>query len=411
MTQPTVLFAAEDWASYVALRPVADELVQECDVVFLLLDDFFNRSCHEKRDIYIDRARVNYEYFDSIDYIKTELVQALPSSTPRAILQRFVLDNISHRIAFDLERLFHDTCPDAFVSAVDSTPIIRHVIREAHDLDIFTATIQHGMYEYALNTDIIDKRPFFPNITEPNPYIERIKRQFGFRYGITEYCHPYSDVVFTMGDFFTEVIRDLRSDFPAMGYTELIAAGTPEYDGDVSDYSPDTESLLFLSQPKYENGNWEREEFDSFIEHLKRLNETIPVTIRPHPKDPGEKINRLGEFFEVSEIDDLTKDVSNYHVITTVNSTAVFEGVIQGKVCGVHQPQWDKSTFPPLVHDHMIQISDPDQNVLDRAKERSVATQRSYFRQFCRMPQIETDLGVSYSSSADQIAKTIEERI
>lgn len=411
MSTGSVVFAAEDWASYIALRPVAEEFEETNDVTFLLLDDFFARADHDQRDIDIDRERIEFPYVDSTDYIRTKYVQVLPSSPPRAMLQRFVLDNLSHRIAFDIGQLFRDTTPDAFVSAVDSTPLIRHVIKECHDSGIFAATVQHGMYEYALNEEILDERTFFPDVKDPNPYVERIKRQFGFRYGITEYCHPYSDVVFTMGDFFSEVIRGLRTGFPAMGYTELIAAGTPEYDGEVSDYLPDTESLLFLSQPKYENGNWEREQFDSFIEHLKRLDETIPVTIRPHPKDSEEKVDRLREFFEVSGIDDLSRDVSNYDVITTVNSTAVFEGVIQGKVCGVHQLPWDNSTFPPLVHDHIIQISDPGMDVPERANERSWETQRSYFRQFCKMPQIETDLGVSSGSSAERIATTIAERI
>jgi len=399
-----IVLAIEDGTSHSLLKPLADDLSSWADVELLLLDSFFEA---DERDISISKDELEYPYRDVSDYIRHDLFKSPPNSwtTPRAIGQRILLDNVSPQIAFDIDGFLYESDADVFVSGVDQFPFIRHVLHRAPD-NVITAVIQQGTYEYALNPKNLTGRTFFPDLDSPNRVTERVKRQLGFRYGVTQFCHQYADFAFTMGSFFTETINGYRKLYNR-DETEIVTSGTPEFDGPVSDYEPEQESILFLSQQKYESGDWSWEDHEKTIDVLRSISGNIPVTVRPHPKDSERKIRSFERSFEVTRRTTLQEDVADNDIVLTPDSTAIFEGVIQGKTCGILQLPWCESDFEPFTHDHMVQVVDSSTGLLGTTK--SVDSQRDYLDKFCRMPGEDriTDASSSCELISDRIRASV----
>ncbi|MFB6198077.1 MAG: hypothetical protein ABEI52_07405 [Halobacteriaceae archaeon] len=404
MSSQTAVFAAEDFTSYRSLRPVADILSREMDVEFLFLDEHFRRFTQDERDVLIPKAEVDFDFRQGIDYMRLPIVKRKPS-TPWAITQRLLTDLGSYQLAFDIRGYVNEVEPTLFVSGVDTSPFIRHVIRECHDNECTTATIQHGIYEYALDAESLNNRLFFPNVVREIGPVEYLKRRVGFPYGITEYCHPYLDIVMTMGTFFTEQIRNFREEYPDFGKTTVETTGTPEFSNSSTPYEGNSDSMLFLSQTQYEGGSWTWNQTKRLVEWLCGLDEQRPLTVRPHPKDSEEKIRLFDAHLEVSTDNSLEDDIRSHDIILTVNSTAMFEGVIQGKACGVLQLPWDNSEFACRVHDHILQIDSPDVDVPHEAQRRSRETQRDFLNRFCFLPGDHEE--VQAKNSADLIAQLL----
>jgi len=137
-------------------------------------------------------------------------------------------------------------------------------------------------------------------------------------------------------------------------------------------------------------------------DYLERLDERIPVTVRPHPKASPKKINSLKNRLSVSESRSLAEDVSKHDVVVTVNSTAIFEAVIQGKHCCVLQLPWYGVEFEPFTHDHIGQLSTDSVDIADALSDRSVQTQKDYLQRFCYLPS--TDGSDRADSSEELVA-------
>lgn len=388
----TVVFAVEDWTSYRALAPVADALSDEANVEFLFADALYDGI---DVDVDLDEARRDHEGRDIDEYVRgpTTLFGQFPGGPARAFAQKLLADDLSHRLAYDVEGYLDGADPDVFVCGMDSLPFVRHVIRAAHDRDVATVALQHGLYCNNLDPEKIEQRygPLSPVIDPDRPSLERLKRWFGFRYGIGVYCHPHLDLVLTMGEFFTERIAELRSSYPCFGNAELSVTGTPEYERSIEPYEPDAESVLFLSQPQYENGDWTREQQRRAVSLLDEYTGDVPVTIRPHPKASAEKIDLLRSNFDVSEGNSLATDIDRHDVIVTVHSTAVCQGVVQGKLPAVLELPWggarsSGSEFEPFQHEHVVSLDAPV-DLEAAAEERSTATQREFLDRFFAMPE------------------------
>lgn len=382
---PKVVFATEDITSLRALEPIADEIESKASVEFLLLDDLF-RS--EQREVNIPRSNIDFPLRNVSNYVQRGIFSSIPKSTVDRVAHRVILDNISPQIGFEVDGYLRDADPDYFISAVDQAPFLRHIIAEAETRDITTATIQQGIYEYALDIGKIQERPLFPNLTHSTPVVEKVKRRLGFRYGVTEYTHPYSDYVFTFGGFFTQRIRRLREEYPCFGKTDVVTAGSTEFDLGMNPFDEHVDSILFLSQQQYEGGVWDWESQQQLVDILQKIGSNHQLVVRPHPKGGHKKISYFSKFFPISEHNDLATDVSEHDMVLTVNSTAMFEALLQGKVCGILQLPWYDVEFDPFTDEHILRVG-PETDIDKQAKKRSMKTQRIYLNRFCYQPAID----------------------
>jgi hypothetical protein len=380
------------------------------DVEFLFLDTLFGTADGDDRAVRIQKDDVPYPSRDLTTYVRHPVFETIPNSWGllQKVFQRASLDNVSPRIGYDISRYLVDADPDLFVSHTDQAPFIRHLIYESHGRDFETATIQHGMYEHDLTLENFEGNLFYPNLSPQFESIERLKRRLGFRFGISQYSHPYSDILFTMGAFFTDRIGYFRRQHTVDGKTDIVTSGSPEYPGPVEQYDPDVESVLFLSQHKYEGGIWDQDQQNRIIELLRELDDTHPLTVRPHPKESREKFDNLAPDLTLSETDNLTDDVARHDAVVTVDSTALFEGVIQGKVCATLHPPWEPKTFEPLVHTHILQLGSNEMNLDRRGDERSRETQREYLEEFCYVPS--EDEGTAAETPTEFISEYLLER-
>lgn len=412
---PKAVFAVEDVPSYNALAPVAVEL-DAFDVEFLFLDSLYDsQSAGSDRRI-PDEIRSRHPHRDFEDYVtcRPSLFARFPNGTGAAIAQKAVVDAGDYERAYDIPGYLDDADPDIFVCAMDSLPFVRHAIAALRGTETVTAVVQGGMYPKNLTPERIAARdgPLSPKFDGGR--LERLKRRLAYRYGITVYCHPDVDLVFGLGSFFAERIASLRDAYPCDGHTDIAVTGAPEYGGPAERYDPRAASLLFLSQQQYESGRWTDDQLDRACAILRRLDRQIPVTVRPHPKDSEAKLERYADHVAVSDEPDLAADVANHDVIVTSHSTAVLEGVIQGKPAGILDFPWDSEVslpdFPAFRHDHMLRIEDGGEDVAAMAAERSVATQRAYLDRFCRVP-FETDEPTPTERIAERLREAVPGRM
>jgi hypothetical protein len=387
---PRAVFAVEDVPSYNALAPVAAELDFETE--FLFVDGLYgSQAAGEDRRI-PEEIRERHDYRDFEEYVtrRPDLFARFPEGAGRAVAQKLVVDAADYGIAYDVAGYLADADPDVFVCAMDSLPFVRHVIAALRGEAPVTAVVQGGMYPKNLTADRIATRHGALSPGFSGGALERLKRRLAYRYGITVYCHPDVDYAFTLGSFFAERIAGLREGYPYDGHTELVVTGAPEYEGPAREYDPTADSVLFLSQQQWESGRWSDGQLETARGMLARLDRNVPVTVRPHPKDSEEKRAFYGERVAVSEEPDLAADVANHDVILTSHSTAVLEGVIQGKPAGIVEFPWESEValpdFPAFAHEHLLRIEDGTEDVGALAAERSVATQRDYLERFCRVP-------------------------
>jgi hypothetical protein len=405
------LFCIGTNTAYQAISPVIDEVANQYEVEYLFFDSFFNRSENDPRTVTLEKTGIPHEYSNVSEYVNHPVFESTPKSwsTIRKIWQRTLLDNISSKIAFDVDRCLAELDPDIIVTAGDQFPFVRHLIHYCHGTNRTTIAIQHGMYGYDLSKSGGQSGFFEPKYGSDGALFERLKRRFGYRFGTGAYLNPYTDTVLTLGEFFRERIDDLRDEYPCFGHTELLTTGSPEYDGNVKQYQPRAKSVLYLSVHKLEGGAWDADQHNQIIKRLASINDRYDLTIRPHPKEPSEKINQYYSEFEVSTENSLSEDVENHDVILTVDSTAILEGVIQGKVTAILQPPWKHKRFDPLVDEHMIQVTNATPDFEHEAAARSVKTQREYLSRYCCMPSLEASIEVN--SSVEMIADIIRKKI
>lgn len=391
MTAATVAVAVEDVPSYRALRPVADALADRATVEFLWVDSFFDPDSGKRIP---DSIRGRHPHRSVGEFVRVDapVFTRFPTGLGDAVAQKLLLDAVSHRPVYDTAGYLDAVEPDLLVAAMDSLPFVRHLFRDASERGVATAALQHGFYPKNLDPAWLEERngPLSPRFDPLVPPLERLKRRVGYRYGVTVYTNPWVDEVLTLGTFFRRRIAALRAQYPCEGAGTVSVTGSPEYDGEVVPYEPATGSLLFLSQQQYEGGHWSDAQLSWMVDRLAALDESVDVTVRPHPKDSREKRARYAERVTVSEEDDLAADVAAHDVILTTHSTAVTEGVIQGKLCGVVEVPWDDGvthqSFPPLRHRHLLRVRDGDVDLEGAAAERSEATQREFLRRFCFTP-------------------------
>lgn len=392
----TILFAAEDETSYSSLLPVAKALSEDVEVSFLRLDSMFESS---RLDINLDPSP-DFTHYDVQEYIQTDLnlfdqTFNARHAPIRAAVQKVFLDNLDSGRIYDIESLFEDSGADVFVSAVDQFPFIRSAIARAGSHDVRTVTIQHGAYYFPLQPSNFEARRGFPSFQYRSPTLERLKRRMLWRFG-SEFCHPRTDHLLTAGTYYTERIQQLRRSYDELSKedftsTEVTTVGLCEYDDAVATYEgKNVKTVLFLSQQQYENGEWSWEQQQQLATFLGGLDDYFEVTVRPHPKDPERKRELFDREVTVSSDATLAEDVERHDLIVTVNSTALYEGVLQGKPVGILQLPWYEVEFEPFIHEHVIQIRPEDINTPERiqsaAQDRSDITQNAYLTRFCYRP-------------------------
>lgn len=413
-SSPKVVFAVYDSTSARCLQPIANQMENKCEIEYLLLDNLLPRSSM-KSEISEDEFQ---PYRRASHYVKSEFLQRLnnvekPHPIGTIIFQRIVEDNISPEISYDIPDYLSDSQPDIFITAHDQLPFLKHIIKESQRREFNSVLIQHGINRPDLEDP--SNIPGVPNLLSPSRFptfgpFEYLKRRIGFKYGAYLFCNPFIDEVYTFGEFFTKLLGELRTEYPCNGDTEITTAGTTEYDpGSVEDYSSDISSAIFLSQWQYEHDIWRKDEQEYISSFLKELanNTGIPITIRPHPKDSQSKISKFYSDFNISDKADIWEDIRSHDMIITIDSTAIFLGVLLGKSCGIIQPPWDNITFRPFTHPHIIQINDSTIDLRKSAAKRTCRTQISYLNECCFVPN--QDKGSPFDSPTELITSSILE--
>lgn len=412
METPKVVIAIYDSTTARCLKPVGEYLRSEVDVEYLLLDELLPRSAMgtelADEDLQPNRHASNYvksEYLQKLN----EIERAHPIVS--VMIQRLVEDNISPELTYDLSGYLADSNPDVFVCGHDTLPFLKHIIRYSHDREFKTAVVQHGINRPDLENPsslpgIPD--PLSPDLDPTNWTVELIKRRIGFDHGAFLFCNPYVDELYTLGQFFTNLIGDLRKNYPCFGKTKLITAGSTEFNPTtITPYKPNISSGLFLSQWQYECDLWNSTQQSYIVDRLKQIEDEsgIRITVRPHPKDSPEKIDQYFSDFDISTDSDIRTDIDAHDAILTVDSTALYLGAIKRKLCGIIQTPWDEITFLPFTHEHILEITGPV-NLHAVAQERSVTTQKSYLTDCCFVPAIATDS--EYTSPVELVSKRIQ---
>lgn len=397
----TIVFAIYDSTTYRTLVPIAEELKSDYFVQFLLLDGLLPRAnspSKEKEGGSLPRHGLN-NTVDVMDYVKSDLITRLnakerPRPIHQIILNRALEDNAPPQVLFDLDQFVDDTDPDLFVCGHDGTSFVKHIIKRLSKTTTSTVVIQHGM-----NRPLLEFPPSIrgvPNFLAPsiNPrvkWFEFLKRRFGYRYGAFPFCNPYTDEVYTIGDFFTERITRLRSDYPCSGGSSVQTVGSPEYNPDCSEpFDSAVDSIVFLSQWQYEGGQWNDDQQQWVVNKLAEISEKngFETAVRPHPKESENKIEQFFSRFKVSTDRSLEEDVAEHDMALTVDSTAILEGVLQGKVCGVLQPPWNHNKFPPFTHRHILQLDNDSSSLWEdtHVEDLSEGSQRDYLQRYCYVP-------------------------
>lgn len=388
MDSNVVLFLVQEKTSYKALEPVADELAGDCEVVVVLVKHIFAESDQQIR---LDESDIDYPTVRGLDYVRQTGLEGLPMRPRKWLLQQLVVNNLSG-VLYDMDGLLDDVDPDLIIGTNDQVLFHRFLFERADARSIPTLALQHGFFKYELGYHVFGDHWSKLDRNPDRPLVERLKRRVLFPYGIAQFSNPHTSVVLSLGEFFTDRIAEFRSEYPTNGRGRIVATGTPEFDRSVREYDPSCDSVLFLSQQFLEGDlpwDWERER--KLVDRLCRIDERIPVTVRPHPKDLREKTEYAADRLSVSQDKSLEEDVRDHDVILSLDSTALIEGVLQGKVCGVLDTEYP--SYEPFTHEHFLRI-DGDGSEFDfeaAAGERSAATQRDWLEQFCYMPGEDPD--------------------
>lgn len=398
MTTPTIVFCLSESTSFRHLRPIARRFSSEAEIEFLFLDDVLSRTSQndEIPDPEVGTVRNGSEYLNSEFLAGINRIER-KQPLPEIILQRIVEDNISPQLVYDLDGYIESVEPDLFVSGHDLMPFIKHLIECCYRRNIPTAVVQHGTNRPLLEHP--GNMPGVPSLLTPSVdpsmnWFEYLKRRVGFSYGAFVFCNPYVSELYTFGDFFTELIETLRDGYPCFGHTDVLTTGAPEFNpGSVKQYSPEVNSILFLSQWQLELDEWKpdhQEQITTILDHLQHRGH--PVTVRPHPKESADKIRKYFSPFEISDSNKLSDDIRAHDLVLTVDSTAIFDAVLQGNPCGILQPPWDSVSFPPFTHRHLVQIEDGCEDIESLASERSSETQQDYLNEFCHVPAMDSSI-------------------
>lgn len=403
--QPRVVFAVHDSTEYKNLHLIAERLPETISVEYLLLDDLFNEAGVPAEKLQPSRRATEYVRHDFHVWINQ---RRRPGPLHVAAFQRLLNDRISPHIAYRLTEYLDDAAPDLFVCGHDRLPFIKHVIKTCHDRGIPSVVVQHGiqnLQHVPADVEILDYlRPTNPLSSR----IEYLKRWAFYNYGAYIFCNPYVDFVYTIGDFFTDKIENLRSEYPCSGNASVVTTGYPEYNlSEIRPYEPDITSGLFLSGWEYEAGEWSDDTQRQIAERLKQIEKTngINIVVRPHPKDSEEKITRFYSDFKISMEDDITADIARHDLVLSVYSTALMLAVAEGKVCGVLRIPWEKNHFGPFQDPHMLEITADRLEVHDRARQLSTETQKNYLRRYCYIPAVHDRL--NRGSPAEYIASRL----
>lgn len=404
MRERKAVFAIHDTTTYRNLQPIVDVLPDWVSVEYLLLDRLFDEAPPLPHDE-LSPSR------DATEYVRAEFFERMNHRTrpgPMRVeaFQRILEDRISPHISYDLRGYWEDTRPDLFVCGHDRLPFIKHLVRMCHGRGVPSAVVQHGVQNLRpLKSESRLVNYLRPSTDPPVPQTETVKRWLLHNYGAFIFCNPYIDVVYTMGDFFTEEIRALRADYPSFGKADIVTSGYPEYGlRSIEEYSSDIETCVFLSGWEYEADEWGEDVERSIADRLRGVAEEndIDVTVRPHPKDSPEKIERFYSGFRISDEEDLRTDIRRHDLVLTVFSTALMFGVAEGKVCGVIDVDWGQNRFGPFEDTHILRVTPSDLEVRERAKRRSRETQEQYLRRYCFIPAVHDDSG--YEAPAEFIA-------
>ena len=410
MSDRRISFAIYDTTSYQCLLPVAEAVSERAKVQFHYFDNLLRTS--KKELPHPD----SFKTVDASEYIWNPIskrINQIERQQPifSILFQRIIEDNISPRLSYNIDQYLQDTNPDVFVTAHDILPFIKHIIAESDFFDFKSLVIQHGINRPLLEDP--SEVPGVPNLLTPstNPQLklfEYIKRKFGYRYGAFIFCNPYVDVMLTLGNFFTSRIESLRCSYPCFGKSDVETIGSTEMNPNtIRRYNPSIENALFLSQWQYEIGEWTQSQQRKICDTLSKFREKtdIPLTVRPHPKESSRKIDTFFKNFSISEESCLERDIENHDLIITVDSTALLEAVIQGKVPAVLHPPWKQVQFPPFSNEHILQISEDTKSVRSDAQERSKRTQQRYLDEFCYVPSTDE------SSDADSPVEAVSNKI
>lgn len=395
MTGRKAVFALHDSTTYKNFRPIVDALPESFSVEYLLLDRLFDEVPK------LPRGELTPSR-EATDYVRAGIFERVnqrtrPGSLHAEAFQRVLEDRISPHIAYDLRRYWQDARPDLFVCAHDRLPFVKHVVRMCHERRVPSAVVQHGLQNLRpVASDSVLTDHLRPSTDPLVPRVEFVKRWLFHRYGAYIFCNPYLDAVYTMGEFFSEEIRALRTAFPAFGKTDIVTAGYPEYDlRAIEPYDPEIERCVFLSGWEYEAEEWDDRTERRIAERLRRVAEAndVEVTVRPHPKDSPEKIERFYADFPISDVDDLGTDIERHDLVLTVFSTALMLGIAEGKPCGVIDLPWEQNDFGPFQDPHLVPVTESNVEVHERARERSRTTQERYLRRYCFIPAVHGDSG------------------
>lgn len=413
METPRVVIAIYDSTTARCLKPIGKDLSERVDVEYLLLDELLPRSTMgseiSEAEFLPCRRASNYLNSDWLQGLN-EVERAHPVRA--VIVQRLLEDNISPELTYDISGYLDDAEPDVFVCGQDLLPFLKHVIKWSHTDDFESVVVQHGINRPDLENP--SSLPGVPDLLSPDRTprywpIEYLKRRLGFNYGAFLFCNPYVDELYTLGEFFTNLVSDLRSDYPCFGKTDVVTAGSTEYNPTaVEAYEGDVSSAVFLSQWQYEHNIWDAEQQSYITDRLTAVEQAsdISITVRPHPKDSTAKMEQFFSEFEISQEAGLHEDIERHDAVLTVDSTALYAGAIAGNACGVIQTPWNEITLKPFTHEHIVQVTPSANDVASEAAERSRETQTDYLRECCFVPALENKC--PYDSPVDLVSSRIE---
>lgn len=400
MGNAKIIVAIYDTTSYAVLSQLARELSHDNEVEYLIALRPPPRTNPTEANNYPHKKLRPANYVN--EFIDYGLFEGLNESPPprsnfTEITNGLIEDWFRPKLSYDIEGYLDESRPDAFICAHDQLPFIKHVIKGCHSRGIPSVVVQHGMNHPALTSS----DDGFSTILKPTlkPKIEKIeylKRAIGYQFGPYLFTNPYLDEVYTFGDFFTDYLRDLRSTYPSFGKTKVVTTGPLEFNPTAfSEYDPHIDNVLFLSQWQLDGGHWGQEKQEWIVNRLSLLekNNDVKVTVRPHPRESTEKIERYFSKFNVSANTSLDGDIRNHDFVLTYDSTAIMHAVLAGKACGIIRFPDENLTFPPLNDDFLISVSNDEIDLTFEAANRTGEDQLDYLRKFCYVPSLDNESG------------------